>query len=180
MLAECETVRSAADCLSSTVHTWVTWRLAERRYGPRHAAERAAADPAARALLLTGEPDAASWLVRTAIAAADPGLARQVVAEAEKLAAENPGFLSVADAAARARAAFEGDVVPVGTGWASFSAVEQAIGRLVAKGMTNRQIATRVQLSPHTVNYHLRVMFRKLNISSRAELVRHVPNSSAA
>jgi DNA-binding CsgD family transcriptional regulator len=64
--------------------------------------------------------------------------------------------------------------------WASFSDVEQAIARLVAEGMTNRQIATRVRLSPHTVNYHLRVLFRKLGIASRAELVRHVPNSTAA
>jgi DNA-binding CsgD family transcriptional regulator len=180
MMAECETVRSAADCLPSTVHAWVAVRLAERRYGPRHVVERVAAEPAARALLLTGEPEAAAWLVRMAIAAGDTGLARQVVAEAEQLAAENPGFPSVADAAARARASLDGDLAPAGAGWASFSPVEQAIGRLVAEGMTNRQIATRVQLSPHTVNYHLRVMFRKLDISSRAELVRHVPNSSAA
>jgi DNA-binding CsgD family transcriptional regulator len=55
------------------------------------------------------------------------------------------------------------------------SNVERAIATLVAQGMTNRQIATRVRLSPHTVNYHLRGMFRKLDVSSRAELVRHVP-----
>ncbi|SCL50600.1 regulatory protein, luxR family [Micromonospora peucetia] len=70
---------------------------------------------------------------------------------------------------------------PDGSGaWESFSGVERAIARLVAEGMTNRQIATRVRLSPHTVNYHLRGMFRRLGISSRAELVRHVPVSSAA
>ncbi|MEH0974054.1 helix-turn-helix transcriptional regulator [Micromonospora sp. CPCC 205546] len=67
-----------------------------------------------------------------------------------------------------------------GGAWESFSGVERAIARLVAEGMTNRQIATRVRLSPHTVNYHLRGLFRRLGISSRAELVRHVPASSAA
>ncbi|MEH1097936.1 helix-turn-helix transcriptional regulator [Micromonospora sp. CPCC 205561] len=67
-----------------------------------------------------------------------------------------------------------------GGAWDSFSGVERAIARLVAEGMTNRQIATRVRLSPHTVNYHLRGLFRRLGISSRAELVRHVPVSSAA
>ncbi|MER7420687.1 helix-turn-helix transcriptional regulator [Micromonospora peucetia] len=67
-----------------------------------------------------------------------------------------------------------------GGAWESFSGVERAIARLVAEGMTNRQIATRVRLSPHTVNYHLRGLFRRLGISSRAELVRHVPVSSAA
>jgi DNA-binding CsgD family transcriptional regulator len=47
---------------------------------------------------------------------------------------------------------------------------ELRIAELVARGFTNRQIATRVFLSPHTVNYHLRQVFRKLGISSRAEL----------
>ncbi|WP_433390768.1 helix-turn-helix transcriptional regulator [Micromonospora sp. KLBMP9576] len=69
---------------------------------------------------------------------------------------------------------------PDGGAWESFSGVERAIARLVAEGMTNRQIATRVRLSPHTVNYHLRGLFRRLGISSRAELVRHVPVSAAA
>lgn len=48
---------------------------------------------------------------------------------------------------------------------------EEAIVRLVARGLTNSQIATRVNLSPHTVNFHLRKIFRKLGVSSRVELV---------
>ncbi|MEU5366933.1 LuxR family transcriptional regulator [Streptomyces sp. NPDC005925] len=48
---------------------------------------------------------------------------------------------------------------------------EDAIVRLVAQGLTNSQIATRVNLSPHTVNFHLRKIFRKLGVSSRVELV---------
>jgi len=51
------------------------------------------------------------------------------------------------------------------------SPAEHNIVRLVAGGMTNRQIASRVNLSPHTVNFHLRKIFRKLGVSSRAELV---------
>lgn len=187
MLAECEAVRAGADCLPSTVHTWVSLQLAARRHGPRRAAAMAT-DAAGRALLLVGEPDAAPWLVRTALDAGDPDLARTVVREAEKLVADNPGFPSLTTSAADARACLAGDgdapakVVRVSDKdlWASFSDIEQAIARLVAQGMTNRQIATRVRLSPHTVNYHLRVLFRKLGISSRAELVRHVPGSAAA
>ncbi len=181
MLAECEAVRASATCLSSTVHTWVTVRLAARRHGPRRAS--AMADLAGRSLLLAGEPDAASWLVRTALSAEDADLARTVVREATRLAADNPSFPALATSADAARAAMAGepvDPVPAEHHWASFSDVEQAIARLVAEGMTNRQIATRVTLSPHTVNYHLRVLFRRLGISSRAELVRHVPNSAAA
>jgi DNA-binding CsgD family transcriptional regulator len=52
---------------------------------------------------------------------------------------------------------------------------ERAIASLVGKGMTNRQVANRVCLSPHTVNYHLRRIFRKLDIRSRVELARIMP-----
>lgn len=51
------------------------------------------------------------------------------------------------------------------------SPTERAITRLVAEGLTNRQIASRVKLSPHTVNFHLRKIFKKLGVSSRVELV---------
>lgn len=174
MLTECASVRSGADCLGSTVEAWVGVRLAERRYGPR----RAIALLTDRLALLVGEPEAAPWLVRMALSVEDADLARTVAREADQLAADNPGFPTLADSAAQARACLTDD--PEDSLWASFSDVEQAIARLVADGMTNRQIATRVRLSPHTVNYHLRVLFRKLGISSRAELVRHVPNSTAA
>ncbi|GAA0400799.1 helix-turn-helix transcriptional regulator [Streptomyces luteireticuli] len=49
---------------------------------------------------------------------------------------------------------------------------ELRIAHLVAGGMTNRQVATRLGRSPHTVNYHLRQIFRKLDIGSRVELAR--------
>ncbi|WP_328707357.1 LuxR C-terminal-related transcriptional regulator [Streptomyces mexicanus] len=51
------------------------------------------------------------------------------------------------------------------------SPTEEAITRLVAAGLTNRQIASRVNLSPHTVNFHLRKIFQKLGVCSRVELV---------
>lgn len=56
--------------------------------------------------------------------------------------------------------------------WASLTEQEQAISRLVGQALTNQQIATRIDRSPHTVNYHLRQIFRKLAISSRVELAR--------
>jgi DNA-binding CsgD family transcriptional regulator len=48
---------------------------------------------------------------------------------------------------------------------------ERVIARYVGEGMTNRQIAARLYLSPHTVNFHLRQIFRKLDINSRTRLV---------
>jgi DNA-binding CsgD family transcriptional regulator len=57
-------------------------------------------------------------------------------------------------------------------GWESLSDTERTISHLVNQGLTNRQIAKRVFLSPHTVNYHLRQIFRKLDVTSRVELAR--------
>lgn len=59
---------------------------------------------------------------------------------------------------------------PGGDGWADLSGIERSIAVLVSDGLTNRQVARRVSLSPHTVNYYLRGMFRKLGIASRVEL----------
>ncbi len=56
------------------------------------------------------------------------------------------------------------------TPWDDLTETEQTIAHLVSDGLTNRQIAKRIYLSPHTVNYHLRRIFRKLDIASRVEL----------
>jgi len=44
--------------------------------------------------------------------------------------------------------------------------------RLVARGMTNAQIAQELFLSPRTINGHLGSVYRKLGFSSRAEATR--------
>jgi DNA-binding NarL/FixJ family response regulator len=44
---------------------------------------------------------------------------------------------------------------------------ELQVLRLVAQGLTNRDIALRLVLSEHTVRRHLANIFRKLNLSSR-------------
>ncbi|MET9532424.1 LuxR C-terminal-related transcriptional regulator [Streptomyces sp. NPDC006649] len=49
---------------------------------------------------------------------------------------------------------------------------EHRIACLVAEGLTNQQVAKRVSRSPHTVNYHLRQIFRKLDVDSRVKLAR--------
>ncbi|MEU4534794.1 AAA family ATPase [Streptosporangium sp. NPDC023825] len=59
-------------------------------------------------------------------------------------------------------------------GWDSLTDTERAVADLIARGMTNRQAAERMFLSPHTVSTHLRRIFGKLDIASRAELARIV------
>jgi len=52
---------------------------------------------------------------------------------------------------------------------------ELQIVRFVGEGATNREVAAQLFLSPRTIDYHLRNIFAKLNISSRAELIRVRP-----
>jgi DNA-binding CsgD family transcriptional regulator len=57
-------------------------------------------------------------------------------------------------------------------GWAALTEAELAVVRLVADGLTNREVAERLYVSPHTVNGHLRHAFEKLGINSRVALTR--------
>jgi DNA-binding CsgD family transcriptional regulator len=57
---------------------------------------------------------------------------------------------------------------------------ELQIARFVSEGATNREVASRLFLSPRTVEYHLRKVFMKLGISSRGELARMLPDDAAA
>ncbi|HEV3101324.1 MAG TPA: LuxR C-terminal-related transcriptional regulator [Candidatus Dormibacteraeota bacterium] len=59
-----------------------------------------------------------------------------------------------------------------GTGWEALTDAELRVVQLAADGKTNREIATGLFISPHTVNTHLRHVFDKLDIKSRVELTR--------
>jgi DNA-binding NarL/FixJ family response regulator len=50
---------------------------------------------------------------------------------------------------------------------------ESDVVRLVVEGLTARQIATRLVLSPRTVENHVQNVLRKLHLHSRAALVRY-------
>jgi DNA-binding CsgD family transcriptional regulator len=49
---------------------------------------------------------------------------------------------------------------------------ELQIARVVAEGLSNKEVAAQLFLSPRTIEYHLRHVFTKLGITSRTQLVR--------
>jgi DNA-binding CsgD family transcriptional regulator len=52
---------------------------------------------------------------------------------------------------------------------------EAQIAQMARDGLSNPEIGTRLFISPRTVQYHLRKVFTKLDISSRSELVHVLP-----
>jgi DNA-binding CsgD family transcriptional regulator len=58
------------------------------------------------------------------------------------------------------------------SGWAAMTDSELVVAQLVAQGLTNREVAEQLFVSPHTVSTHLRRVFSKLDIKSRVELTR--------
>lgn len=57
-------------------------------------------------------------------------------------------------------------------GWASLTPTELDVVRLVAEGIANKDIATRMFFSPRTIQAHLRHVYNKLGRTSRVQLAR--------
>jgi len=57
------------------------------------------------------------------------------------------------------------------TGWASLTPTERDVVRLVSEGLANNDIATRLFVSPRTVQTHLTHVYTKLGLTSRVQLV---------
>jgi predicted ATPase/class 3 adenylate cyclase/DNA-binding NarL/FixJ family response regulator len=55
-------------------------------------------------------------------------------------------------------------------GWASLTPTERDVVRLVSEGLANKDIATRLFVSPRTVQTHLTHVYTKLGLTSRVQL----------
>jgi len=56
------------------------------------------------------------------------------------------------------------------SGWASLTPAERDVVRLVSEGLGNNDIATRLFVSPRTVQSHLTHVYAKLGLTSRVQL----------
>ncbi|WP_225801850.1 LuxR C-terminal-related transcriptional regulator [Streptomyces sp. NK15101] len=127
-----------------------------------HAHALADGDPAALAHIIVESPDPVS------VAMATEELAKMYAAEAparwrQSISPSSADGVSLQNASC----------------WARLSEMERRISYLVSVGLTNRQIARRVHLSAHTVNYHLRKIYRKMGINTRVELARQAATYSS-
>ncbi|MGK2937403.1 MAG: LuxR C-terminal-related transcriptional regulator [Solirubrobacteraceae bacterium] len=57
------------------------------------------------------------------------------------------------------------------TGAIGLSAREREVLQLIGSGATNREIAEKLHLSPHTIKEHTSALYRKLEVRNRAEAV---------
>jgi DNA-binding CsgD family transcriptional regulator len=57
------------------------------------------------------------------------------------------------------------------TGWASLTPTERRVVQLLSEGLANNDIATRLFVSPRTVQSHLTHVYTKLGLTSRVQLV---------
>src|SRR5579872_4625321 len=92
-------------------------------------------------------------------------------AAAEITAELAAGRLAVPRGSLPLRTTPEDAMLPV-PGWADLTDTQKMVAELVADGLTNRDAGARLFLSPHTIDFHLRQIYRRLGVRSRVELAR--------
>jgi LuxR family maltose regulon positive regulatory protein len=105
----------------------------------------------------------------------DAAASAQHLIEAQRILANcpDPGYL-LADPRKGSPKLQEPKAAEQYPGWASLTEAEMRISGLVSEGLTNRAIASKLSLSQHTIDSHLKHTFTKLDIRSRVQLTRVV------
>jgi DNA-binding CsgD family transcriptional regulator len=118
----------------------------------------------ARTTLLYGE-----WLRRARRKAEASTHLRSALADFERLSATPWADRASSELTATGVGGASGSTAPAGVA-AALTPQELQIARLAARGLSNRDIAAQLFLSPRTVGYHLYKAYPKLGVLSRGEL----------
>ncbi|MFD5636195.1 response regulator transcription factor [Streptomyces sp. NPDC127077] len=78
---------------------------------------------------------------------------------------------AMADAGVRRRTKWAAVAARPSSGWGALTEAERRVAALIANGHTNRSAARELGVSVNTVGTHLRLVFSKLRIQSRVQLV---------
>ncbi len=149
--------------------------------GAQATTEVLAVSPSSRVLVLSASDEredvleavkagATGYLVKSA---SKQELGDAVRATAEGRAVFTPGLAGLVLGEYRRIAQSGTTTDPAGTPVPSLTERETEILRHVAKGLTAKQIATRLSLSHRTVENHVQATFRKLQVANRVELARY-------
>jgi DNA-binding CsgD family transcriptional regulator len=92
-------------------------------------------------------------------------------AAAEVTAELASGRLATPQGSRALRTGPEDAMLPV-PGWGDLTDTQRMVAELVMDGLTNRDAGARLFLSPHTIDFHLRQIYRRLGVRSRVELAR--------
>jgi DNA-binding CsgD family transcriptional regulator len=149
---------NALECLARTAHCAETRREAARLFG----AAKAMRERTGEARFAVHQADYDAWVAAT----------REALGDNDFEAAWDEGAaLSTGEAIAYAQRG-RGERKRPSSGWASLTPTELAVVRLVAEGLANKDIATRLCMSPRTVETHLTHVYAKLGLSSRVQLAK--------
>jgi len=66
------------------------------------------------------------------------------------------------------------------SGWAALTPAELDVVRLVTEGLTNKDVATRLFVSPRTVQAHLAHVFTKLGVTTRTQLAQEATRHASS
>ena len=145
------------ECLAILAGGAGSHREAARLFGAAHAIRNALARSASRSTTPATKPSQAAL--------------RDAMGENDFDAAWAEGAaLSTEDAIAYAQRG-RGERRRPTSGWASLTPAERHVVRLVSEGLANNDIATRLFVSPRTVQTHLTHVYTKLGLTSRVQLV---------
>jgi len=110
--------------------------------------------------------------IGTAVFQARPSMLPLVKHAVAEITAElAAGRLAIPHGSLALRTGPEDMMLPVPR-WADLTDTQRMVAELVAEGLTNRSVGARLFLSPHTVDFHLRQIYRRLGVRSRVELAR--------